>query len=556
MRSWLFLLPFVWLSALSGLNIHQLRWEANFAINEAALEAASGLYEGQEYQPELIREALVRLQAYLEGTGRYFVKIPYPELIPAVDSKVDLVFDLKEIVPSDELELRFGGMRYFSEARLKEMLLIGANRRFSLSDLPRVYGQILDICHQRGFLFASVELDSLVWDEGLVAWLKVNEGKAFTAEKVYFEGNHHTRESTLLKLSGVSNAKVVTPQILETATQNILRKPYIHSALVEPISENSLLIKVEEGRMTFLEGVFGYGGKEKGVTGRLHLKFLNLLGSNRSIELDWHKDQKTNGLELAYHESGPSSIPIAGDIFLQRSTLDSLWIKSSASLDIYGYKGHHKLGLELGSDDHLIDPSLARRPSHRIRSATMGAFWAYDSAFPAGNPLKGSELRLGYGMIYSSSKRWRGAFELDSVNYLPLSGSIVAAMGLNIRNLEDPNAADYELYQMGGYQKLRGYGEGEWKSWRLGWASWELRWRLDAGSRLHAFFDHGVLARWLQQEDGKEIGYKADIYGFGIGARIRTRLGILGIDYALGKREDGIASLGEGMIHLGLDTAF
>ncbi|NLK49219.1 MAG: hypothetical protein GX294_01065, partial [Candidatus Cloacimonetes bacterium] len=69
MRSWIFLLPLLWLSALSGLNIHHLRWEANFAINEAELEAASRLYEGQEYQPEIIREALVRLQEYLEGTG-------------------------------------------------------------------------------------------------------------------------------------------------------------------------------------------------------------------------------------------------------------------------------------------------------------------------------------------------------------------------------------------------------------------------------------------------------------------------------------------------------
>jgi len=541
---------------LSGFSVHQLRWQADFPIDAAALTRASGIQNGSVYDPATVKTAMDKLDQYLSASGRYFVKIPFPELIPVADTLLELKFSLTEVLPSDDLKLRFGGMRYFSEARLREMLLISDEQRFELKELDRVYNQILDICHSRGFLFASVELDSLVLDGQLTAWLKVSEGKVFKAEKVFFQGNNYTRDRTLLKLSSINAARVITPQILDEAAQNILRRPYFRDALVEPIGENSLLIRVEEGRMTYLEGVLGYGGQQKQLTGLLRLKFLNLWGSDRSLNLNWRQDNSRSELELGYHESGPGNIPIAGDLLLQRSTQDSLWIKSNIMVSIYGYYGYHKLGLELGGTDNLIDPSLLKGPSSRIGSNTIGVFWEMDSAFPAANPAKGYQTRLSYSFLYGKAQGWRNSLGLDWQNYIPLGRRLVGSIALHYKDLNDVEAKDYELWQMGGYEKLRGYTEGEFQSWRLGWAAWELRWRLDPGSRLHIFFDHGVLARRLQQPEGPVTAYKSDIFGFGIGARIRTRIGILGIDYALGYREEGLAALGAGMIHAGLDASF
>lgn len=556
MKRWLLPLFLIWLGGLSGIGIQSLSWEANFPVDTDALNRASGISPGKTYDPELVKSAITRLDDYLSATGRFFVKLSFPELVPVADTLMELRFTLTEVLPSDQVELRFSGLRYFSEARLKELLLITEARRFTLTELEKISGQILEICHSRGFLFARTELDSLVLNGHLTAWMRVNEGKIFKAEKLYFQGNKYTRDKALIKLSGISSSRVVTPQTLQEAVQNILRKPYILSALVEPIGENSLLIKVEEGRMTFLEGVMGYNGSQKQLTGLLRLKFLNLWGSDRSLYLNWRQDKSRSELELGYHESGPGSVPVAGDLLLQRTSQDTLWIKSNISALLYGYYGYHKLGVELGSTDNLIDPSLLKGPSSRLRSYTLGAFWDLDSAFPAGNPAKGYQARLAYKFLSSKEKGWRGAFELDSSNYIPLGRRMVGAIGLHFRDLDDPEARDYELYRMGGYEKLRGYTEGELQSWRLGWAAWELRWRLDPGSRLHVFFDHGLMAFWKGSGTGKEVAYKSDLFGFGIGARIRTRLGTLGIDYALGYREDGLASLGAGMIHAGLDASF
>lgn len=550
----LFLL--LWLSALSGLSVQKLSWDADFPVDAAAWEQASGIIGGAVYDPATIREAITRLEQYLSSSGRYFVKIPFPELIPVADTLIELRFSLREVLPSDQMKLRLAGMRYFSEDRLKEMLLISEDKRFAIKELDRVIGQILDICHSRGFLFARVELDSLVLEQELTAWLKVSEGKVFKPEKIFFQGNKYTRDRSLLKLSGIMSVRVITPQALEEAAQNILRKPYIKDALVEPITGNSLLIRVEEGRMTYLEGVVGYNGKQKELSGLLKLKFLNLWGSDRSLNLNWRQDSSRSELELGYHESGPGSIPLAGDLLLQRTSQDTLWIKSNISAKIYGYYGYHKLGLELGSSDNLIDPSLARGPSQRIRAASLGAFWELDSAYPVGNPAKGYQGRLAYRFLNSKDRGWNGAFELDWANFIPLGKRLVGAISLHFRDLDDVEARDYDLYQMGGYEKLRGYNDGEFQSWRLGWVAWELRWRLDPVSRLHLFFDHGLLARRLDGPLGPRTDYRTDLLGFGLGIRIGTRIGILGIDYALGNREDGLSGLGAGMVHAGLNASF
>ncbi len=134
-----------------------------------------------------------------------------------------------------------------------------------------------------------------------------------------------------------------------------------------------------------------------------------------------------------------------------------LWIKSNISAKIYGYYGYHKLGLELGSSDNLLEPSLARGPSPRSRAAALGAFWELASAYPVGNPAKGYQGRLAYRFLNSKDRGWNGAFELDWANFIPLGKRLVGAISLHFRDLDDVEARDYDLYQMGGYEMLRGY---------------------------------------------------------------------------------------------------
>jgi outer membrane protein assembly factor BamA len=125
----------------------------------------------------------------------------------------------------------------------------------------------------------------------------------------------------------------------------------------------------------------------------------------------------------------------------------------------------------------------------------------------------------------------------------------VGFVGVQIKNLDNDNAAAWELFKMGGYGSLRGYHEDEFSSFRLAWTNYELRYRLGTDSRAYIFFDQGFLAK-----DKKRV--KSDIFGVGTGIKVKTRLGILGLEYGLGYRDKSFSRLGLGMIHAGLDVAF
>jgi len=544
---------------VAQLAIRNVLFSADFDIDADKLAQASGIVKGSTYDPESVKAAIDRIRDYLAAQGHFYVKVPFPELIPASDKEVDLRFSLNEVLATGEVGVRFTGLRYFTEGKLKQLLVLDAEQTFPLERLPGLLDGILAVYHERGYLFARVAVDSLVSGDQLTAWVGVIEGKVFRPEKFYFEGNAHTRDETLLRLSGLREARVITPAVLEEAVQNLLNKAYLTECVVEPLDPSSLLIKVTEGRMTFLEGVLGFNRRNEKteLNGILRLKFLNLWGSDRSISLYWTKDSKRGVLELGYHESGIRGIPVAADLFLHRSTQDTLWTKSYITAQIYGYKGNHRLGADLKSENNQYVPNLWRGQTERVRNLGLGAFWNYSNAFPSLNPRKGLSVNALYRMINSSQgKKWRGAFELDNANYIGISNRMVSAIGLHIRNLDDSSARDFDLYRMGGYNNLRGYREGEFASWQLAWASYELRWLINRGSRVFVFFDHGM--HTYHPSGGNETGkrLKADIMGVGIGFRVGTKLGILGVDYGLGYRDKRWSGLGSGMVHAGFDLSF
>ncbi|MDP2173822.1 MAG: BamA/TamA family outer membrane protein [Candidatus Cloacimonadaceae bacterium] len=536
---------------IGALRIREVSYSADFPFDEVRLRQVSGLRKGAEYSPELLKMAITAMQTELSRQGRHFVKIPYPELIPVSEEELDLSFLLDEIISSRQVSVHFVGMRYFSEAKLKQVLLIGEERRFSIDELPGLMNLILDQYRQRAYLFAKVSLDSLVYGDALGAWLRIEEGKPFKAERYYFEGNQYTRDQTLIKLSGLAQKPLITPQALDQAEQNILRKAYIRDAIIEPIEENSLLIKIEEGKMTYLEGILGINQRElkTELSGLLRLKFLNLWGSDRSISLYWKEHSGSGELELSYHESGLNRFPLSGDLYLYRAVQDSSWIKSQVRAEIYSYFANHRYGIEMVGES--IAPGM-RRPIIVDKNArrSIGAFWRFDNSRPRINPAKGIEADLVYRIIYSDlAKRFRDAFEADYSTYLRISNRFVTSLGFHLRNLNDTAALDYELYKMGGYSSLRGYGEDEIRSHRLGWANYELRYHLSPQSRAFVFFDHGAYALPLNR-------FKSDLLALGLGIKVNTRLGILGIAYGLGYRENGFADFGSGMVHAGLDLSF
>lgn len=550
------LLLSVALPLLSSFVLESVDFDLDFDYpeTEAELLLASGLSLNSELEMEEIQESALRLRDHFQSKGFYYVQIGSPELVPLAENRIAVIYHINRLVDTGRVRLSFTGNRYFSSDRLQDYLLLGDLE--DLERIPQVLSRVVGLYNDRSYFFARAGLDSLVLEEGsdppLRAVIGIDEGHLFRLQEIVCEGNLHTRASTLIRISGLRQLRMINPDALQEATQRIKEKSFIEDCEIIPLDASRLLIRIREGKMTYLEGVAGFnrvGGKSE-LNGLVNLSFQNLWGSDRSIGLFWKNlPELSSVLELAYHESGPSAYPVAGDLILNRSSQDSTWIKSRFLTDLYYYNRQHRFGLEFLLES--IDPGSRRPILVESRSGrSLGVFWAYRNLDNRMNPSTGMDTELRYRFYLSAGEDEPGsALEAYTRHFIPLSRHWVGALSVNLKSLDRDPGNTISYFRMGGFKSLRGYREDTISGWGLLWTNAELRYRLTEESRIYLFYDHGI--QMLEQE---QTNYR--LFSLGLGLSYRTRLGILRLDYALGYKDKNMWDFGLGIIHLGLDAAF
>ena len=134
-------------------------------------------------------------------------------------------------------------------------------------------------------------------------------------------------------------------------------------------------------------------------------------------------------------------------------------------------------------------------------------------------------------------------FRLDLAYAQPLGGRHVAFLGLHGAEVRAAHVDAAHQIRLGGTRTLRGYREDVFSGRRAAWLNAEYRFLTGRRSRLFLFADGGridtddaVLVRW----------------GFGFGLRLETRLGVIGVDYGLGRGDTWM----QGKVHVGLMNQF
>jgi outer membrane protein insertion porin family len=99
----------------------------------------------------------------------------------------------------------------------------------------------------------------------------------------------------------------------------------------------------------------------------------------------------------------------------------------------------------------------------------------------------------------------------------------------------------------GGFGTLRGYRENQFHGATVSWINLEYRFIVGKNSRVFLFNDWG----YYQYEQDSELK-KGVFPGFGVGIRFESPLGIMGVDYGLGKGD----TFSTGKIHFGIINSF
>jgi len=344
-----------------------------------------------------------------------------------------------------------------------------------------------------------------------------------------------------------------------------VEEPQIYT--IQSRKESGLLITVKEGNTNTFDGILGYvppvtEGEKGYFTGLVNLSFRNLFGTARRLDARWQQETKsTQELELKYSEPYFFGLPLnVSGGFLQRIQDTSYTHRK------FDFKGdilvsdRFTLGFTAGIDRVIPPDSAAVFTIADSRILYGGTEIRYDSRDNVYIPVSGIVYRVNYAYgdkkIYSAQSEANQSFSLQRYSMdVDFYSSFFKRQSLLIRffigQVTSGKLEDADFYKVGGIKNVRGYREEQFRASKLTYGNIELRYAFSRKSFGHVFFDPGYYYRPPDEINNipKQEGF---IYGYGLGIRLETAIGIVGVSYAIGKG-DGML---DGKIHFGLVNEF
>ena len=512
--------------------------------------------------------------AWLAAQGYYFARIDTAEKRSRPEPHIFLrvregkAFRLNRvIVQQDDATQVKRGVRDLQRSREPERL-------------QQAIDAVLTELGNSGFPFAKVHIDSvfLTGDpatEGTYGIaLNIDPGQQVVIDSIRIEGNAITRESVILRELPLQRGDLFKEAFVEEIPRRLMRLGYFNSVAEPELYVHAdghtgiLAISVVEGRSNMFNGVAGYNPgteSEPGyLTGLLDLKFGNLLGTGRQVIARWEKrSRETQELQLRYREPWLLGYPLHLEGGFQQLIQDTLYVERRWDVQAeWPFVESMSLVGQLSQDSVIPDSNgieLFGLPNSKSTAAGLGL--RYESTDDPFNPSRGAVYHTLFETIgketaaidtvVAANSFSQQRLTVDALWYQPLWQFHVLAIGLHWRQIT--SSEDYipisDQFRFGGATTLRGYREDQFRGSRVFWANFEYRYLLSRRSRVFVFFDLGYYFR----DEPAPVGKVEDFpRSFGLGVRIETGLGLIGIDYGLGEGD----GLGEGKVHVSLVNTF
>jgi translocation and assembly module TamA len=418
--------------------------------------------------------------------------------------------------------------------------------RFSEALLNRTIPALARACEDDGFPLASVAVEGLRPDGGRV-WplVTIDTGPRVRVGFLEFSGKPGTKPALLLRAAAFAPrgwSRAATGQWVRNLDQNGLVR-VDSQVIVKRDTQYGLRLFVTGLRRNRAGAVAGYDVSAKRVTGSARFKFDNLFDTGRRLEAEWQSAWSRTCYLLGYTEPWVlgTGIDLTGSA--RQETVDSTFAQTALGLSAAARvaSGVH---VELGTGFDRLTNAAARTAAGQLWAGTGLRVNTLDVAEnPRRGVSLGVETRVGTRKQDSASATvTRVALDVGQV--VPIGSTLAWSTALGARAVYSAaDLADPELYHLGGPASVRGYRESEFAARKAGWVKLELRYLLDRSSRAFPFFDVGV----YEGAAGWNV-----VQAYGAGARVGTRVGVLGVDYGVAFRDSPL----RGKVHLSLETEF
>lgn len=554
----------------------------NSAIKSSDLKKAAGLKAGVPVDEGALARAVERLNRFFYQNGYLEARVDSVRRMADNNSaaRQRVVFYIRSGHQArvDRLGIKSVHIDSLTYARI---LKTRPGRVFYPRLLEEDLNRMLQLAAERGYPFAQARLDSLQYlpaaEGGTVnITLLVDEGKRASVSDILIRGNSYTKDIVILRELNIPGGSTYSSKALSEVPQRLNRLQIFKDVKYPRLLQTSpdsviVLIEVEEGNATSFDGVVGYipqndpNSSERGYfTGLIDITFNNLFGTGRKFAIHWKKpDQQSEEFFTRYTEPWVLGYPVDLTAGVERTVRDTTYLEWNYNINgrIHVLK-NLTLVARLQRQSTIPD-SLSSRRLRLLRNYVINAGIGveYDTRDYIINPRRGifysSSYSFGfkkntgpaYLIVADSLKKTESLYRLKMTFewYRELWANQVLSLQFNAWRLKADRVQLTDMFWFGGSRSLRGYREYQFRGDIVAWTNLEYRFLPDRNSRLFLFSDWGYYNMPRAQGSKQEI-----LAGYGLGIRFQTPLGILGIDYGLGKGD----SFSSGKIHFGLVNRF
>ncbi len=530
--------------------------------------------KGTRFDMKLIEERSLLALRRLQDRGLIFAQFDSVQHSYSPDSSaVELTFFLEEGARPQVGEFRIIGLDSLGgQPPLKFRTRIG--QHFDSANLESDIELLLRAFESSGYPFCAIQVKRLEFTgEGLAVELEVSPGPKVVVGEIEVVGNQQTRERVVLRelpfragaLYNESQVRKIRPALLKLGFFKWVNPPRIE---MREDGLGRLVIEVAEGNQNRFDGILGYNpasaATDAFVSGLLDIRLGNLFGTGRQAAAHWERRTKeTQAFRVLYTEPWIGGQPVSGSFGFRQLIQDTSYVEREIELNAE-LRLNQRLFLSAGVSSRSISPDslgalrLGVVPSTSFDLRTGFTFDTVDEPL---NPSRGVKYQTSFQWSRKNIEGISGdatfnqkRISIDFEHYFSLFRWQVVAIALHGREITtgEDVVSLVDQYRFGGTRTLRGYREEQFRGSRIAWSNMEYRFLLGPRSRFFAFFDVGYFFREQRHSElGKQVVDSAKL-GYGVGLRLQTRLGLVGIDYGLGEGD----SFSNGKVHIGLTNEF
>lgn len=576
----------------------QVSWELRIKLTtEDSAKVSSFNYQSvfiseNERQTELDN---ILLRFYSQGflTANYISKVEQDSILTATLSLGQ---------PYNWVHMDRGNVppEVFADAGFREVNFL--NKPFTEEAFTKLMDGLLTYYENHGYPFAEINLDSItVKNEGIAARFNLNKHQQVVIDSFIIIGKSNLKRSYIYNYLDIKPGDLYNEADIRKIDKRLRALPFIKLIVPTRVffyeKGARIILAIDDKKADQIDGIIGFAPNTASsspnerllLTGELHLKLQNILGSGKGFELNWRsfleRSQELNTrLQLPYFAGTKAGL----DLGFELLKFDTLYLNVNTDLGVqYLFNGTdyakfylNTLTTSLLSVDTGVIRATERLPAtSALRTNIYGIQLNRQNLDYRFNPRSGYDLSVDIGIgkkrirrdpkieqvkfneggttysVYDSVELVSTQYRLG-VNFryfLPIKQRSTFMTGIYGKHLVANQIFFNELYRFGGLKTLRGFDEQSIFASSFTILTLEYRYLMGENSFFQVFWN-GAYYEDRNEQQTKTVTDTP--YGFGAGLNFETSSGIFTIAYALGTQKNNPIELRAAKVHFGIINYF